>query len=137
VELSRHHTHTHTHMHTYVHTYIYIYIHKQVLYTFVSHSFRSLSYDGGDRSFFQRNFYTECDLLLPLSFKYPLVSLRSSGSCLRLLPRLLVAFPLIFPSITSFNGSFSPKCDQYSTIKFRYFVHLQYAMDIAKHKTDN
>ena len=47
------------------------------------------------------------------SFKweYPLLSLRSSSSCLRLLPRLLATSisPFIFPSITSFRRQFLHK----------------------------
>ena len=47
------------------------------------------------------------------SFKweYPLLSLRSSSSFLRLLPRLLVTFisPFIFPSITCFRRQFLRK----------------------------
>ena len=43
-----------------------------------------------------------------LSFQYPLVSLRTSSSCLHLIPRLPVASVLtsIFPSITCFRRQF-------------------------------
>ena len=52
------------------------------------------------------------------SFKweYLLLSLRSSSSFLRLLPRLLATSisPFIFPSITCLEGSFYVRCDQSS-----------------------
>jgi len=45
----------------------------------------------------------------PLNFQYPLVSSRSSGSCLRLLPRLSITpYPSIFSSITCFKKQFLP-----------------------------
>ena len=45
------------------------------------------------------------------SFQYPLVSLRSSSSCLLLLPRLSItsSLPSIFPSITCFRRQFPRK----------------------------
>jgi len=51
---------------------------------------------------------TQCDLMLLLSTSRPSSSLRSSSNCLRLLPRIPVAFfnPPIFPSITYFRRLF-------------------------------
>jgi hypothetical protein len=51
-------------------------------------------------------------LVLPLfSFQFPLVSLRSSSSCLPLLPRILVlsSLPHIFPLMTCFRRQFIHK----------------------------
>ena len=45
------------------------------------------------------------------NFKYPLISLRSSSTCLRILPRLPTTFilPCIFSSITCFRKQFLRK----------------------------
>ena len=52
----------------------------------------------------------------PFKWEYPLLSLRSSSSFLRLLPLLLVTSisPFIFPSITCFRWQFLLRCDQSS-----------------------
>jgi len=59
------------------------------------------------------------------SFKwgYPLLSLRSSSSFLRLLPRLPVTSipPFIFPSITRCKGSFYAKCEK---IQFAFRLRI-------------
>ena len=54
----------------------------------------------------QAEFPTQRDVVIPLS--HPLISLKSSGSCLRLLPRLSVTYtlPSIFPSITCLRRQF-------------------------------
>jgi hypothetical protein len=60
------------------------------------------------RSFFQSVLSTECELVLPLNLQYPLFSLRSYNSCLRLLPRLIVMslLPSIFAAVTCFRRQF-------------------------------
>jgi hypothetical protein len=84
------------------------------------HSFYSLS--SSDRPISSskassRHSAIKCFLF---SFPYPLFSLRSSSSCLSLLPPLPVTtiLPYIFPSVTCFRSvleaSFYTKCDQYS-----------------------
>jgi hypothetical protein len=60
--------------------------------------------------FFQRQFSTDCHLVLPLSVFSILFSLRSSRSCLRLLRRLNVIsiLPSIFQSIMCFTRQMWP-----------------------------
>jgi len=58
-------------------------------------------------------------------WQYPLLSLRSSNSFLRLLPRLLATFvsPFIFPSITCFRRQFLRKMWPIQlALPFSYFV---------------
>jgi len=55
-----------------------------------------------------------------LKFQCILFSLRSSSSCLCLLPRLLV--PSIFPSITCFRRQFFARCDDSSYPSFLLYV---------------
>jgi hypothetical protein len=73
------------------------------------------------------------------NFQYPLVSLRSSSSCLRLLPRLPVTsiLPSIFPSITCFRRQFLRKMWQssffllyvgYSFPPWSYVIHQHISM---------
>jgi len=61
------------------------------------------------------------------SFKweYPLLSLRSSNSFLRFLPRLLITFfsPFIFPSITCFRGQFLRKMWPIQ-LAFRFLIYF-------------
>ena len=65
-------------------SFIYLFI-----YLFIS--FRNLSDDRSVAS------STECELVCPLNFQYPIVSLRSSSSCLHIFPRLSVTS--VFPSV--------------------------------------
>jgi len=75
----------------FIHLFIRTFIHSPI------HSFRSVVRHV--HSFFQSEFSTECDVVLSLSITSTLfASLRSSNSCLRLLPRLPVLS--FFPSIT-------------------------------------
>ena len=64
------------------------------------------------------------------SFKweYPLLSLRSSNSFIRLLPCLLVTSipPCIFPSVTRCRRQFDAKCDQSSSPSV-YVFHVGYS----------
>jgi hypothetical protein len=57
-------------------------------------------------------------------WEYPLLSLGSSSSFLRLLPRLPVTpiHHFIFPSITVVEGSFYAICDQSVSLPFTYFM---------------
>ena len=57
------------------------------------------------------------------NLQYPLLSLRSSSSFLRLLPRLLVTFicPFIFPSITCFRRQFLRKMWP-NQLAFRFLI---------------
>jgi hypothetical protein len=52
--------------------------------------------------------YTVRSRASSFNFQYPLISLRSSSSCLRLLPRLLITstLPFIFPSVMCFRRQF-------------------------------
>ena len=62
-------------------------------------------------SLFQSEFSTECDLMLPLHFQYPLFPLKSSNKCVGLLPRLPATsiLPSILPLVTYFRGHFLHK----------------------------
>ena len=62
------------------------------------------------RSPLQRDCCTLSHLMLP-RFRYPLVSLRSSSSCLCILPHIAVAsvLPSIFPSVSCFRRQFLRK----------------------------
>jgi hypothetical protein len=62
-------------------------------------------------SVFQSEFFTECDLVLPLSIYSILFFLKAMQYLLRLLPRLLVTsiYPSIFPSVTCFRRKFLRK----------------------------
>ena len=73
---------------------------------------RTLSVSEHSHRNFQSDFSTQCYLLRPLFyFQYPLVSLRSFNSCLRLLPPLPVTYipPFISPSVTCFRTQFLQK----------------------------
>ena len=88
MELFKHHTHTHTCIRTHIYIYIYTYIKKFIQY--IIHSFRSLSYDG--------LLHRVRSIASSFSFRNPIVSLRSLGSCLRLLPRLISIFSFYLSS---------------------------------------
>jgi len=62
----------------------------------------------------------EQDSAPSFNLQYPLFSLRSSFSFLRLLPRLPVTsiLPCIFPSVPCFRRQFIRKCDQFSQFSF-------------------
>jgi len=62
------------------------------------------------------------------TWEYPLLSLRSSNSFIRLLPCLPVTSipPCTFPSVTLVEGSFDAKCDQYSSPSV-YVFHVGYS----------
>ena len=85
---------------------------SQAAWQAVSHSFTLLSVLRQVDRTFQSEFSIESDLVLPFfNFQYPLVSLQSSSSCLRLLPPLTVTsnFPPTSPSITCFRRQFKCK----------------------------
>jgi hypothetical protein len=89
---------------SFIYIYIYIYTHKYI-YSFI---FYSVSRQV--QSLFQIELSTYCDLELPPS-DVSILSLRSSSSFLRLLPRLPVTsvLPFIFPSITRCRRQFLRK----------------------------
>ena len=62
-------------------------------------------------SLFQSWFYTQYDLVFPLSISDILSFSRPTSSCLRLFPRLsfIYILPCIFPPITSFRRQFIRK----------------------------
>jgi len=57
-----------------------------------------------DRSLFQIELATECDLVLPVKLQYFLFSLTSSNSCLHLLPRFFLPVGETLPLPGELNG---------------------------------
>jgi len=76
----------------------------------ISHSFRSLSYDRSIASS-KRVLHRVQFNAFSFNFQYPLFALRSSSSCLCLLPRLPITciLPSTFPSIKCFRRQFLHK----------------------------
>jgi hypothetical protein len=101
----------------------------------------TLSVSRQVHSLSHRAFYTEYDRALPFSINYQclLVSLRSSSSCLRHLPRRTI--PFIFPSVSVLEGSSYASCDQscypsfcvlyvgYSSCPWLYVILLHFSHD--------
>ena len=86
--------------HLYMYIYIYIYVH------IIIHSLFSLT--TGPKPLLKRFLHIVRSKASSFKWEYPLLSLRSSSSFLRLFPRLLVTSisPFIFPSITCFRRQF-------------------------------
>jgi hypothetical protein len=77
---------------------------------------------------FLSEFSTECDLVLPISISSVLFSFKSSGMCVRLLPRLPVTYvlPSTFPSILVLEDSSYTRCVQ-STSHFFFLLYVGYS----------
>ena len=91
----------HTHTHTHTHTHIYI----------LSSSTSVICQTTGAKPLPKRFLYIVRSTASSFNWQYPLMSLRSSSSFLRLLPHPLVTSicPFIFPSITCFTRQFLRK----------------------------
>ena len=89
--------------------YIYIYIYTHTFIHSFIHSVFCLT--TGSKPPPKRFLHTVRSRASSLKWEYPVLSLRSSSSFLRLLPRLLVTSisPFIFPSITRFRRQFLHK----------------------------
>ena len=78
----------------------------------------------GPQSLPKRVLHRERSSASSFSFRYPLFSLRSSSSSLRLIPRRPVTsiLPSIFPSVRALDGSSCAICDQssYSSLVLLY-----------------
>ena len=89
-----------------------MHFYKPICFCFVDfiHSFSILS-DDRSKASSKRFLHIVRSRASSFKWQYPLLSLRSSSSFLRLLPRLLVTFisPFIYPSITCFRRQFLRK----------------------------
>lgn len=86
------------------------------------HSFRNVFRQI--RSLFNSGYSTECHLVRPLSSIHPLVSLRSTSSCLLLLHRPLVTSILtFFRQWRVIERSDYAKCDQSSQPPFHFWIY--------------
>ena len=102
-------THTHTHTHTHVHTYIYISFVHSFIHSWIIHSVVCLV--TGPQPLPKSVLHRVRSSPSSINFQYPLFSLRSSSSCLRLSLRLPFT-PIIhynFPSIIGFRRQFLRK----------------------------
>jgi len=76
----------------------------------------------GPQALGQRVLYRVGSSASPFNFLYPLLSIRSYCSCLRLLPLPHASIPVsVFPSIWVLQGSPHAKCDQSSSPSFLIF----------------
>jgi hypothetical protein len=106
------HKDTYTHTYTYIHTFI---IHLAVCLT------------TGPKPLPKPALHTVRSRASYFKWEYPLLSIRSSNSFLRLLPCLPVTSipPCIFPSVTSCRRQFLLKCDPSSSPSV-YVFHVGY-----------
>jgi len=73
------------------------------------------------------------------NFHYPLTSLRSSSSCLRLLPRLppISLFPSNFPSIMYFRTQFLRKMSPIYLSFLLFIVHITFISSLTLRNTSS
>ena len=82
----------------------------------------------GPQTLTERVLHTLCSSDSSFNFQHPLISFRSSSSCLHLLPCLSITSipPPISPSIMCFRSQFLCKCDQFNKPSF-FLLYVGYS----------